>query len=83
MREVSVVTLAAACATAATPAYPDGSATATHRYYEVQGSKLYVETFGSGAPIVFLHGGLGFFDMNFAKATRLLCVVSESHRHRS
>jgi pimeloyl-ACP methyl ester carboxylesterase len=58
--------LVAACAASAIPAYPDGNAMATHRYYEVRGSKLYVETFGSGAPIVFLHGGLGFFDMNFA-----------------
>jgi pimeloyl-ACP methyl ester carboxylesterase len=62
-----LVTLAAVCALAAMPVYPDGNAAAMHRFYEVQGSKLYVETFGSGAPIVFLHGGLGFFDMNFAK----------------
>ena len=49
------------------PAYPEGSATATYRYHEVHGSKLYVETLGSGAPIVFLHGGLRFFDTNFTK----------------
>jgi len=67
MRKVFLVTLAAACATAAMPAYSDGNATATHRFYEVHGSKLYVETFGSGAPIVFLHGGLLYFDNNFDK----------------
>jgi Predicted hydrolases or acyltransferases (alpha/beta hydrolase superfamily) len=49
------------------PAHSDGSATTTQRFYEVRGAKVYVETFGSGAPIVFLHGGLVFFDTNFAK----------------
>jgi pimeloyl-ACP methyl ester carboxylesterase len=33
---------------------------------EVRGSRLYVETEGSGPPIVFLHGGLQFFDNSFA-----------------
>lgn len=35
------------------------------RFYEVRGVKLYVETFGSGTPILFLHGGLAFFDNSF------------------
>jgi hypothetical protein len=35
------------------PATPAG----THRFYEVRGAKLYTETFGHGAPTVFLHGG--------------------------
>ena len=39
----------------------------THRFIEVRGAKLYTESFGHGAPIVFLHGGLLFFDNNFAK----------------
>jgi pimeloyl-ACP methyl ester carboxylesterase len=58
--------VAVACAAAATPAYPDASAIPTHRYHDVHGARLYVETFGSGAPIVFLHGGLVFFETNFA-----------------
>jgi pimeloyl-ACP methyl ester carboxylesterase len=45
------------------PATPAG----THRFYEVRGAKLYTETFGHGAPIVFLHGGLMFFDNAFAQ----------------
>jgi pimeloyl-ACP methyl ester carboxylesterase len=36
------------------------------RLYEVHGTKLYVEVSGSGPPIVFLHGGLSFFDRSFA-----------------
>jgi hypothetical protein len=27
------------------------------RFYDVHGTKLYVEVLGSGPPIVFLHGG--------------------------
>jgi pimeloyl-ACP methyl ester carboxylesterase len=45
------------------PANPTG----THRFYDVRGTKLYSETFGHGAPIVFLHGGLMFFDNAYAK----------------
>src|ERR1700693_3040343 len=67
MRKVFLGTLTAACAAAAMSAYPDGNATVTHRFYEVHGSKLYVETFGSGPQIVFLTGGLLYFDNNFDK----------------
>jgi pimeloyl-ACP methyl ester carboxylesterase len=35
------------------------------RLYDVHGTKLYVEVLGSGPPIVFLHGGLSFFDRSF------------------
>lgn len=68
MRRLVVRTLAAAaCATAVLCAHAAGSAAASHRYYEVDGSRLYVETVGSGPPIVFLHGGIRFFETNFAK----------------
>ena len=46
---------------------PDESADGTHRYVEVNGAKLYTESFGHGAPIVFLHGGMIFFDNNYAQ----------------
>ena len=46
--------------------YPD-SPSGTHRFYEVRGAKLYTQTYGHGAPIVFLHGGTVFFDNSFAK----------------
>jgi pimeloyl-ACP methyl ester carboxylesterase len=37
----------------------------TQQFYEVGGTKLYVETLGNGTPVLFLHGGLLFFDNNF------------------
>ena len=39
----------------------------THRFYQVRGARLYTETSGHGAPVVFLHGGMAFFDNSFAK----------------
>jgi pimeloyl-ACP methyl ester carboxylesterase len=39
----------------------------TRELVEIHGSRLYVEKFGSGAPIVFLHGGLHHFDNTFQK----------------
>src|SRR3954469_7489840 len=47
---------------AASPSEP----AASNRVYEVRGIKLYTETFGHGPPVVFLHGGLHFFDNSFA-----------------
>ncbi len=38
----------------------------TQRMYEVRGAKLHVETLGHGPPLLFLHGGMNFFDINFA-----------------
>lgn len=43
-----------------------GTVAGTQRYYEVHGAKLYVEKFGHGPPVLFLHGGLMFFDNSFA-----------------
>jgi pimeloyl-ACP methyl ester carboxylesterase len=48
------------------PAAADGP-TITRQYYEVDGTKLYTERLGRGTPILFLHGGLLFFDNNFIK----------------
>ena len=45
---------------------PLAHAADTSQFVEVRGAKLYVETFGGGAPILFLHGGAVFFDNNFA-----------------
>lgn len=66
MRHFLALMLAAVCATAALDLDAADSSIATHRYHDVHGAKLYVETVGSGAPIVFLHGGLRFFATNFA-----------------
>jgi pimeloyl-ACP methyl ester carboxylesterase len=54
------------CMVAAAGTYADNPA-ATQRFYEVPGAKLYTETFGHGPPLLFLHGGMLFFDNNFAK----------------
>ncbi len=59
--------LIAVGAFAPTAAYADNPS-ATQRFYEVGGgAKLYTQTYGDGAPIVFLHGGMAFFDNSFAK----------------
>ncbi len=67
VRKVVCLTLVTAGIAAAIPAHADEETPATHRFYEVRGTKLYVETLGSGPPLVFLHGGLVYFDNNFAK----------------
>jgi pimeloyl-ACP methyl ester carboxylesterase len=58
--------LAAVCMLASAGADADNPA-ATQRFYEVPGAKLYTETLGHGPPLLFLHGGMLFFDNNFAK----------------
>ena len=44
-----------------------GDELVTHDYYAINGAKLYVESIGHGTPVLFLHGGLMFFDNAFAK----------------
>jgi pimeloyl-ACP methyl ester carboxylesterase len=52
--------LAAATATADAPG-------GTQRYIEVRGARLYTQIYGHGPPVLFLHGGMVFFDNSFAK----------------
>lgn len=52
---------------AGTPAAASPSSADAGRLYEVNGVKLFVEISGSGPPILFLHGGLNFFDNAFAR----------------
>jgi pimeloyl-ACP methyl ester carboxylesterase len=54
------------CMLASAGTYADNPA-ASQRFYEVPGAKLYTETLGHGPPLLFLHGGMLFFDNNFAK----------------
>jgi pimeloyl-ACP methyl ester carboxylesterase len=56
----AVAALAAATATADAPG-------GTQRYIEVRGAKLYTQIYGHGPPVLFLHGGMAFFDNSFAK----------------
>jgi pimeloyl-ACP methyl ester carboxylesterase len=67
MRSVLGALCASVCASAVLAAGSDGSASAAGNFVAVRGSQLYVETLGSGAPIVFLHGGVLYFDNNFAR----------------
>jgi pimeloyl-ACP methyl ester carboxylesterase len=60
----------------------------THEYYFVNGAKLYTESFGQGSPVLFLHGGLMFFDNAYAKqrdyfATRhrVIGIDQRGHGH--
>ena len=61
---------------------PDG------RFVEVRGARLFVETQGSGPPIVFLHGGLDDFDVSFAAqrafftaSRRVVGIDQRGHGH--
>jgi pimeloyl-ACP methyl ester carboxylesterase len=58
--------VAAVAALAPMAAISDSSG-GTQRYYEVRGAKLYIQIYGHGPPIVFLHGGMAFFDNSFPK----------------
>lgn len=61
-----LATLGIACALAAmAPAAQEGAAGAG-QLHDVRGARLYVERQGSGAPVVFLHGGAQHFDNSFA-----------------
>ncbi len=55
--------VAALVPAAATADSPGG----TQRYIEVRGARLYTQIYGHGPPILFLHGGMAFFDNSFAK----------------
>jgi pimeloyl-ACP methyl ester carboxylesterase len=59
---VTTLTLLAGCIACAAPV----RASDPGGLYDVNGTKLYVEVSGSGPPLVFLHGGLSFFDRSFA-----------------
>ena len=66
MHSLRVAMLAACCMLTSAAGRADGF-TATQRFYEVRGAKLYTEVFGHGPPILFLHGGMLFFDNTFTK----------------
>ncbi len=67
MRLFSSLALAVALLAPAWSATSAETAPHTAAYLDVGGSKIYVETFGSGPPLLFLHGGLLYFDNSFAR----------------
>ena len=48
----------------------------TTGYADVNGLHLYYETYGSGAPLVLLHGGMLTIDLNFAS---LIPTLAQTH----
>jgi pimeloyl-ACP methyl ester carboxylesterase len=50
---------------------------AAHEYYAVNGAKLYVESIGRGSPMLFLHGGLMFFDNAYAKQMHFFAATHQ------
>lgn len=66
MKYLSASMMFAAFSTLVSTVAYSGDTTGRHRFYEVRGAKLYTQTYGHGAPIIFLHGGTVFFDNSFA-----------------
>ena len=54
----------------------------SHRFYAVNGTTLYVESFGNGPSVLFLHGDLMFFD-SVSPTARLLSKEPPGDRNRS
>ncbi len=55
-------------------------------YYEVNGARLYTESLGHGTPLLFLHGGLMFFDNAYVQqrdyfAARHLVIGIDQRGH--
>lgn len=64
LRSMLLASLALACSLLVVPAQSQDVA-AAGRFVEVRGSRLHVQMQGSGAPLVFLHGGVRDFESNF------------------
>jgi len=63
-----------------------GSEDVSHEYYEVNGAKLYTESLGHGTPVLFLHGGMMFFDNAYIRqrdffAARHLVIGIDQRGH--
>jgi pimeloyl-ACP methyl ester carboxylesterase len=61
---------------------------ALHEYLTVNGATLYTESLGKGTPVLFLHGGLMFFDNAYAKQRdyfavhhRVIGIDQRGHGH--
>lgn len=65
MSRAPIVVLLAAALLAGCAARPDATPTAG-RFVDVHGARSWVEIEGHGPPLVFLHGGLVFYDNTFA-----------------
>jgi pimeloyl-ACP methyl ester carboxylesterase len=70
------------------PADSEVSTSGTGEYYFVNGAKIYTESIGRGSPVLFLHGGLMFFDNAyvqqrdyFAAHHRVIGIDQRGHGH--
>lgn len=80
--------LAAAALGAAEPSTPYGNNPAAGRYAEVNGIRLYYEAYGSGAPLVMMHGNGGDisavrYQIEHFRATRWVIAVDSRGHGRS
>jgi pimeloyl-ACP methyl ester carboxylesterase len=82
-----IAAIAAIAALGPVAAIADSSGS-TQRYYAERGAKLYTQICGHGPPIVFLHGGMMFFDNSFAKQRdyfsafrTVVGIVQRGHGH--
>jgi pimeloyl-ACP methyl ester carboxylesterase len=87
MRRVIATLVIAFCTLNGVPAHSEGKS-ANGEYFAVNGAKLYVESVGHGTPILFLHGGLMFFDNAYAKQRdyfarhhRVIGIDQRGHGH--
>jgi pimeloyl-ACP methyl ester carboxylesterase len=86
-RAIAAVLLAfgaSTCFTAGSEVASSGAA----EYYFVNGAKIYTESFGQGSPVLFLHGGLMFFDNAYAQQRdyfaahhRVIGIDQRGHGH--
>lgn len=67
-------------------AVPYGNNPAAGQYFEVDGTKLYYEVYGSGEPLLMLHGGVyGYIDEftplipNLAEQFQVICLATRGH----
>ena len=55
----------------------DDPASATRGFIDIPAGRVYVETFGGGKPVLFLHGGLLFFDNNFGRQRDVFAATNK------
>lgn len=67
LRRLARVLVVVSLGALASSASADGQPLSGDRFYEVRGVRLYTQVRGAGPPIVFLHGGVHFFDNTFAR----------------
>ncbi len=67
VRVLASAAVACAIAIAPSPSSADVAGAGNVQVYEVRGAKLHTQSYGTGAPLLFLHGGVVFFDNNFAQ----------------